>query len=68
MAFDTIHTLAPIGAAALPVTYSAEHDAIRQFAENEKAASTRTCYRKDFLAFEAWCTARGLCPLPEAVA
>ena len=50
---------------ALPGTLShAEADALRGFAENEKAASTRRAYRADFSAFEAWCTARGLCSLP----
>jgi site-specific recombinase XerD len=50
---------------ALPGMLShAEADALRGFAENEKAASTRRAYRADFSAFEAWCTARGLCSLP----
>jgi site-specific recombinase XerD len=51
-------------ATGVPATYVAEHDAIRAFAENEKAQSTRAAYRADFRAFEAWCRERGLCPLP----
>jgi hypothetical protein len=46
------------------ITYAAEHDAIRAFTENEKVASTRRAYRADFAAFSAWCSERGLCPLP----
>jgi integrase len=46
------------------IEWSGEHDALRAFAENEKAASTRRAYRADFAAFEAWCRERGLCPLP----
>jgi site-specific recombinase XerD len=46
------------------ITYAAEADAIRAFAENEKAASTRRAYRADFAAFSGWCWERGLCPLP----
>lgn len=53
----------PVAAGAL-ITYADEHDAIRSFAENEKAASTRRAYRSDMRAFTAWCRARDLCPLP----
>jgi site-specific recombinase XerD len=41
-----------------------EHEALRDFAANEKAASTRDCYRRDFTAFTTWCNARGLTSLP----
>jgi integrase len=58
-----MNALAPIHTGAV-VTYADEHDAIRAFAENEKAASTRKAYRHDFTAFSAWCRERGLCPLP----
>jgi site-specific recombinase XerD len=58
-----MNALAPISTGAV-VAYTEEHDALRQFAENEKAASTRRAYRADFAAFEAWCQSRGLCPLP----
>jgi site-specific recombinase XerD len=50
---------------ALPGTLPhADADALRGFAENEKAASTRRAYRADFSAFVAWCAARGLSSLP----
>jgi site-specific recombinase XerD len=42
----------------------AEHETLRRFAENEKAASTRACYAKDFQAFERWCIEKGLPALP----
>jgi site-specific recombinase XerD len=59
-----MHDLIPLADAGAVIAYTEEHDAIRAFAENEKAASTRQAYRADFAAFSAWCTARGLCPLP----
>jgi site-specific recombinase XerD len=59
-----MHDLIPIADPGALVTYSSEHDALRNFAANEKAASTRRCYRADFRAFSAWCRERGLCPLP----
>jgi site-specific recombinase XerD len=49
----------------------AETENLRAFAENEKAPSTRECYRRDFIAFERWCVTKGLCSMPaspEAVA
>jgi hypothetical protein len=42
----------------------AEMAAALGFAEMEKAASTRRAYRSDWRCFSAWCTARGLDPLP----
>jgi site-specific recombinase XerD len=66
-----MHDLIPLAEAGALTTYNTEHDALRLFAENEKAASTRSAYAADFAAFSAWCEARGLCPLPampEAVA
>jgi site-specific recombinase XerD len=45
-----------------------EQDTLRTFAENEKAASTRKCYQKDYATFEAWCGEKGLVPLPAAPA
>jgi site-specific recombinase XerC len=61
-----MHDLIPLTdtSAGAIVSYSGEHDALRAFAENEKAASTRRAYRADFAAFSAWCRERGLCPLP----
>jgi site-specific recombinase XerD len=60
-----MHDLIPrADTAGAIIAYSVEHDAIRAFAENEKAASTRRAYRADFAAFSAWCESRGLCPLP----
>jgi site-specific recombinase XerD len=61
-----MHDLIPLtdASAGAIVSYSDEHDALRAFAENEKAASTRRAYRADFAAFSAWCRERGLCPLP----
>ena len=58
-----MNALAPISTGAI-VAYADEADAMRGFAENEKATSTRRAYRADFAAFEAWCQSRGLCPLP----
>jgi hypothetical protein len=59
-----MHDLIPVTEAGAIVAYVDEHDAIRTFAENEKAASTRAAYGRDFGAFSAWCRERGLCPLP----
>jgi site-specific recombinase XerD len=59
-----LHDLIPLTEAGAIVAYADEQDAIRAFAENEKAASTRRAYRADFVAFEVWCRERGLCPLP----
>jgi site-specific recombinase XerD len=59
-----MHDLIPLADPGAIVTYSSEHDALRTFAANEKAASTRRAYRADFAAFSAWCRERGLCPLP----
>jgi len=53
----------PVVSGAL-ITYADEHEAIRAFAENEKAASTREYYRVDFDDFVRWCKTRDLCPLP----
>jgi site-specific recombinase XerD len=50
------------------VLTTAEADVLRTFAENEKAASTRACYAKDFRAFETWCTGKGLPSLPASPA
>jgi site-specific recombinase XerD len=59
-----MHDLIPLADAGTIIAYGTEHDAVRAFAENEKAASTRAAYRADFAAFSAWCNARGLCPMP----
>jgi site-specific recombinase XerD len=59
-----MHDLIPLADTSAVTAYVSEHDAIRQFAENEKAASTLACYRADFAAFTAWCETRGRCPLP----
>jgi site-specific recombinase XerD len=61
-----MHDLIPLADAnaGAIVSYTDEHDALRAFAENEKAASTRRAYRADYAAFGAWCRERGLCPLP----
>jgi site-specific recombinase XerD len=59
-----LNDLIPLAEAGAIIEWSGEHDAIRAFAENEKAASTRRAYRADFAAFERWCESRGLCPLP----
>jgi hypothetical protein len=60
-----MHDLIPLAdASGAVIAYSAEHDAVRAFAANEKAASTRACYHGDFVAFSTWCRDRGLCPLP----
>jgi site-specific recombinase XerD len=59
-----MHDLIPLAEPGAVITYAEEHDALRMFAENEKAASTRRCYQFDFAVFAAWCRERGLCPLP----
>jgi hypothetical protein len=59
-----MHDLIPVTEAGAVIAYAEEQDALRTFAENEKAASTRKAYLFDFQAFAAWCSARGLCPLP----
>ena len=56
-----MHDLLPLGAV---ITYSEEHEALLDFAANEKAPATRHAYRQDLRAFEVWCRERGLCPLP----
>jgi site-specific recombinase XerD len=63
-----MNALAPIEASAIVPFTAEEQDTLRLFAENEKAASTRESYRKDFVAFSTWCTARGLDPLPASPA
>jgi site-specific recombinase XerD len=60
-----MHDLIPLAdASGAIVPYADEHDAVRAFAEAEKAESTRRCYRFDFEVFSGWCSARGLNPLP----
>lgn len=44
---------------AVPV----DHE-VRRFVENSRSENTKSAYRKDWESFEAWCTARDLCPLP----
>jgi len=51
-------------AASLPASADAELKAALSFAEQEKSASTRRVYRSDWQIFIAWCSARGLEPLP----
>jgi hypothetical protein len=36
-----MHDLTPLADTGAIITYTAEHDAVRAFAQNEKAASTR---------------------------
>jgi site-specific recombinase XerD len=38
------------------------------FAANDKAPATRKAYESDFLIFEKWCAAQGLCALPASPA
>lgn len=59
-----MHDLIPLADTGAVVTYAAEHDAIRAFADAEKAPSTRAAYRADFVAFGAWCRDRGLVSMP----
>jgi hypothetical protein len=59
-----MHDLIPVTEAGAIVSYAHEHEALLDFAANEKAASTRACYRRDFTAFSAWCRERGFVPLP----
>ena len=52
-------------AAAAPMTTAdAEIAAAIDFAMQEKAESTRRAYASDWRVFRAWCTARGLNPMP----
>jgi integrase len=60
-----VHDLIPRPATAgALVAYEAELDAVRSFAANEKAESTRRAYTSGVRLFTAWCRERGLCPLP----
>jgi site-specific recombinase XerD len=58
-----MNALAPITTGDL-ILASGELDALRGFAEAEKAASTRACYAKDFATFSAWALAHGAASLP----
>jgi hypothetical protein len=58
--FDLISPQAP-APGALTTT---EIEAVRDFAEAEKAASTRLCYERDWRIFRAWCAFRHLAALP----
>jgi len=59
-----MNALAPLPAAALPVTLQIEAEVAKAFARASKSASTIRGYRIDAAIFRAWCGARGLCPLP----
>jgi site-specific recombinase XerD len=50
--------------AALPAIFAEDLACAIKFARAEKAESTRRAYRSDFAQFTAWCSARGVNPLP----
>jgi len=58
-----MHDLIPIQTGE-PILATDELDSLRGFAENEKAASTRHAYRKDFATFAAWALAHWAASLP----
>jgi site-specific recombinase XerD len=60
---DSLTVFDPALPGAIP---HAEREQLRGYAEAEKAASTRECYRKDFRAFHRWCVVKGLTSLPAA--
>jgi hypothetical protein len=48
----------------LPAELEIALDRASDFAKAEKAANTRRAYAGDFVAFRAWCAARGVSALP----
>ena len=50
--------------AYLPARLHDEVAQARSYADASRAASTRRVYEQDWATFSAWCTARGLAPLP----
>jgi site-specific recombinase XerD len=63
-----MHDLIPIDSIAAGALTTAEIQATMDYAEAEKAASTRIAYDSDFKDFAIWCAARGMCPLPASPA
>jgi len=59
-----VHDLIPLDTPAAGALGPAELEAVRAFAEAEKASATRAAYQSDWCIFIAWCTARGRAPLP----
>ena len=52
----------------LPVLPAADIDRAIAFATQDKAPATRAAYRRDFAAFQKWCTSRGVDALPALAA
>jgi len=59
-----LHDLIPLDTPAAGALGPAEIEAVRAFAEAEKASATRAAYQSDWRIFTAWCAARGRAPLP----
>ena len=58
------HDLIPLGPALDRALTTPEIDAVRGFAEADKAAASRRAYTSDWRIFRSCCTARALTPLP----
>lgn len=52
----------------VPANLEADLETAARFAQQEKAPATRRAYRSDWGAFEAFCDARGVPPIPAAPA
>lgn len=62
-----MHALIPATPTPAALVLADLTDAL-EYAEAEKAETTRRAYRSDWRIFSAWCAARGLDPLPAAPA
>jgi site-specific recombinase XerD len=56
--------LSPLNPAGLPAVPEADLAAAVAYAKADKAESTRRAYKGDYAAFCAWCSDRGVAPLP----
>jgi integrase len=59
-----MHDLIPLDSAPAGSLVPADVEAVRAFAEAEKASATPVAYQSDWRLFIAWCAARGSAPLP----
>lgn len=59
-----MHDLIPLSPSAAGALALAEVEAVRAFADAEKAVSTRRAYSSDWAIFHGWCVPRGHAPLP----
>ena len=58
------HAALAIPTPQLPATLEATAERAKEYGRNAKSASTHRAYRSDVADFRAWCTSRGLEPLP----